>query len=350
MLVPTFLISCDKDDNNDPTTDNDDPAVSDNPDKYDPYPYEDLSVFMELPEFTDLVAKEEDIEDFIFSDISDMLSSENLYVQVFEGTVQKWKKTVIDFVGVVDGEVFSGGTAQNYTLIVGSGTFVPGFEEGMIGMEIGEVRPITFNFPDNYYEELAGKEVTFTVTLNELYEFPEITDEFVKEYTFCKTVDEFWSTLKDEYIQNFAFNTLLERCELKKLPDEYTEYYQAFISHFASYSNEYGVTLENFVSTYGMYFQSYGLWSGMSLDDFYNVAKNYAESNVANDLLMYSVIRKYDLKTEGAAYNEAKEQLLRSYEGLTIADLEAEYGKTVVITSIMQIQMMKKLAEFVTVE
>lgn len=75
---------------------------------------------------------------------------------------------VIDFAGYLDGVAFDGGTATNFPLVLGSGQFVPGFEEQLIGAEQGETRDINITFPDNYYPELAGKDVVFTVTVNEI--------------------------------------------------------------------------------------------------------------------------------------------------------------------------------------
>ncbi len=345
MLISCTLTAC-QDPDSDKEPEN--PSESDD-EEYDPYPYDDLSVFMDLPEFKNLSVTESEIDDYINSDIAMMLNSQNLYQKVSEGVAQKWNKAIIDYVGVVDGEVFDGGSAKDYGLILGSGSFVPGFEDGVIGMAIGEVKPITFNFPENYYEHLAGKEVTFTVTLKELYVFPEIDDEFCNTHTYYKTFKEFRSALKAEYIENYAFDTLLNRCTLKSKPEEYTEYYQSFISYFTGYADYYNMTLEAFLGVYGNYFTSYGLYKGITLDGFYTVAEDYAESNTVNDLLMYSVIRKLGLKTEGEGYEKAKAQLMSAYENKTYEELIEENGKITVITSIMHIQTKTALAEYVIV-
>lgn len=81
---------------------------------------------------------------------------------------QNGDTVVIDFAGYMDGVQFEGGTATNFPLVLGSGQFVPGFEEQLIGMEKGETRDINITFPENYYPEMAGKDVVFTVTVNEI--------------------------------------------------------------------------------------------------------------------------------------------------------------------------------------
>ena len=81
---------------------------------------------------------------------------------------QNGDTVIIDFAGYKDGVAFEGGTATNFPLVLGSGRFVPGFEEQLIGMEVGETRNIDITFPQNYYPELAGQDVVFTVTVNEI--------------------------------------------------------------------------------------------------------------------------------------------------------------------------------------
>lgn len=81
---------------------------------------------------------------------------------------QNGDTVVIDFAGFMDGVQFDGGTATNFPLVLGSGQFVPGFEEQLIGVEVGETRNVNITFPENYYPEFAGKDVVFTVTVNEI--------------------------------------------------------------------------------------------------------------------------------------------------------------------------------------
>lgn len=81
---------------------------------------------------------------------------------------QNGDTVIIDFAGYKDGVAFAGGTATNFPLVLGSGQFVSGFEEQLVGMEQGETRDINITFPENYYPELAGQDVVFTVTVNEI--------------------------------------------------------------------------------------------------------------------------------------------------------------------------------------
>ena len=75
----------------------------------------------------------------------------------------------VDFVGKMNGEVFSGGSATGQVIELGAGMYIEGFEGGIIGMELGETKDVNLKFPENYYEDLAGKDVTFTITVTDLY-------------------------------------------------------------------------------------------------------------------------------------------------------------------------------------
>ena len=108
--------------------------------------------------------------------------------------------TVIDYSGSVDGVKFDGGTAENQTLTLGSGAFIPGFEDGVVGMNIGDTKDITVKFPDDYgAKELAGKEAVFAVTLHSLKvkKLPELTDELVKDKTGSETVEAYKNSVKE---------------------------------------------------------------------------------------------------------------------------------------------------------
>lgn len=328
----------------------DGPDGGGNDEEYAPYPYDDLSVFMDLPVYNDITITEKEIEKYTNTALAEVFSSNSLYVSTSDRAAREWDRVKIDFTGFMNGETFEGGSAKDYILVLGSGMFIPGFEEGIVGMETGEAKDIDLKFPDNYYEELAGKEVTFSVTLKEIGEPPETDDEFCKKYTYCETSTELYSMLRDECLRNTAWDTVLNRCELKeKQPDEYSEYYQSFVSMFNAQAEAQKMSLADFVKKYGGYYTNYGLRAGMSLNEFYAVARNYADSNVANDLLLYSIIRKEGLKTEGEAYDSALNELLSRYPGKSVEALEEEYGKTTVITSVMNIQVLRLLASLVTV-
>ena len=116
------------------------------------------------------------------------------HVEVTGRAVENGDIVNLDYSGSVDGVKFDGGTAEGQELVIGSGSFIPGFEDGMIGMNIGETKEITVKFPEKYHaENLAGKDAVFTVTVNKIEkeELPELNEEFAKEVSAFDTLDAY---------------------------------------------------------------------------------------------------------------------------------------------------------------
>ena len=141
---------------------------------------------VELGEYTNLKVKKEKVKvtkEEVKNRIDSLL---NEYAELVEktGKVENGDIAVINFAGYKDGVAFDGGTAENYSLTIGSNTFIPGFEDGVIGMEIGEEKDIPLTFPEDYMsEELKGKEVVFKVKVNEIKtrEVPELDKDFFED-------------------------------------------------------------------------------------------------------------------------------------------------------------------------
>lgn len=119
--------------------------------------------------------------------------------------VKNGDTATIDFSGSQNGVKFDGGTAQDYDLVIGSGSFIPGFEEQIVGMKKGETKTIEVTFPENYMEEsLKGKPANFEITIKEVREkeLPEINDEFAKNYSEFETLDEYKKDIEKTLLEN----------------------------------------------------------------------------------------------------------------------------------------------------
>ena len=129
----------------------------------------------------------------------DLIRERNARIESVQRPAADGDTTIIDFEGFVDGVPFDGGKAENYQLVLGSGQFIPGFEEQVCGMDIGEERDVNLVFPDEYVEHLAGKSVVFKVKLHEVKEkqLPDVDDEFVKDVSEFDTVDEYKADTKE---------------------------------------------------------------------------------------------------------------------------------------------------------
>ncbi len=165
-----------------------------------------------------------------------LIESRSRETEVTDRAAADGDAVTVDFVGKIDGKAFDGGSAQNSRIVLGSGRFIPGFEEGIVGMNIGETRDIDVKFPDDYgAEELKGKDAVFTITLHAIAqrELPEMTDEFIKEAVGAETVEEYRKNVRERLennakaranaeIEKEILDKLIENCEVE-LPDALVE-------------------------------------------------------------------------------------------------------------------------------
>ncbi|WP_088033121.1 trigger factor [Evansella clarkii] len=149
-------------------------------------------------EAQDVSVSDEDVEE----ELKQLQERHAELVAVEEGEVQNGDTVVMDFEGFVDGEAFEGGQAENYSLEIGSGQFIPGFEEQLVGAKTGEETEVNVEFPEEYHsEELAGKPATFKVKVHDIKrkELPELDDEFAKDVNEeVETLDELKKDLREK--------------------------------------------------------------------------------------------------------------------------------------------------------
>ena len=160
---------------------------------------------VELGQYTHLGIEkkvEEVTDEDVMADIERARDRAARYVEVTDREAKLDDQANIDYQGLLDGVPFEGGTAQGHELVLGSGAFIPGFEDQVVGMKIGEEKDINVTFPENYHsKELAGKPVVFKVKLNSLREkeVPELDDEFVKDVSeTANTVDEYKKEIREK--------------------------------------------------------------------------------------------------------------------------------------------------------
>ena len=171
----------------------------------------------------------------------------------------------IDYVGKKDGVAFDGGTAQGYDLTIGSGMFIPGFEEGLVGVKKGETVDLDLTFPENYSSaDLAGAEVVFTVTVNGIYKTAALNDEYVASLGIegISTTEEYRIYVKEMMQQSYAqegereiqtqiLAKVTENAKVTEVPQELVDkFYNVNISNMTYMASMNGMDLESFVSAY----------------------------------------------------------------------------------------------------
>ena len=231
--------------------------------------------YVTLPEnFSSIALKESDLtptEDELQQQMDSLLNQYTSSQPVTGRAAQSGDVANIDYTGTVDGVAFTGGTATGYDLTLGSGSFIDGFEDQIIGHNVGDTFDVTVTFPDGYGDStdaegntiaLSGKEAVFSVTLNSLSEnvIPELTDEWV-ESNFgvsddLHTADQLRSYFSDALYANNYDNAIVDylmaNSTFKELPAEITSYYiRMFLNHYNQYATAYSMDLNAFAQTQG---------------------------------------------------------------------------------------------------
>jgi trigger factor len=203
----------------------------------------------------------------------------------------------IDFTGYLKGETepFEGGTAAGYDLTIGSGNFIPGFEEQIVGMAIGEERPIDVTFPEDYHEaSLAGALVVFDIKVNsiKMKVYPEVTDAFAKENLSAESAAAFEADIRDELsaakttqqadkIVQDAWTKALENITVKSMPDKLVKETKEYLDSMYRYqASSYGLEFEQFVS----------MFTGMTMAEFDALVEEYAQSSVKEELMARAIV------------------------------------------------------------
>ena len=230
--------------------------------------------YVTLPEnFASLTFKRSEIEpteEEIQSEIDSLLSDHATEKQVTDRAAADGDTVNIDYAGSVDGVAFSGGTYSGYSLTLGSGTFVDGFEDQIVGHTPGETFDVTVTFPEGYSDStdsegntvvLSGKKAVFSVTLNYISEkvLPELTDAWVAENygesDDVHTVEElkalYQKMLYNTNLQNAIMDDLLANSTFKELPKEVTDYQvNQCLNYYYTMANYYGYDLDSFVQPF----------------------------------------------------------------------------------------------------
>ena len=276
------------------------------------------------------VDKVEVTDEEVDAQVNSILASNPNSQDITDRAVENGDIANIDYEGKKDGVAFDGGTAKGYDLHIGSGSFIPGFEDGVVGMKIGETKDIKLTFPEDYQStELAGKEVVFTVKVNSIkVETPATLDDaWVEKYTNGKqkTVADFKESTRKEIeesktmqvefqAQNDAMKTIMDSSEFEPNNEaiEYEKNNQK--NQLKKAAEENGMAFDALLSMYGM--------TEEQLDEQLDT---YAKEAVNRKILIDTIAKEAKIKAKKEHY-----EYLAKQEGLEVKDLESRYGKEVV--------------------
>ncbi len=263
-----------------------------------PYQY-DLTKYIDIApedyigieiEKVDATVTTEDLNNAIYED----LSAKATLVDVVDRPVAEGDTLDINFKGYMDGVAFDGGSAENQPLVIGSGSFIPGFEEALIGHNVGEEFTIDVTFPESYPNnpDMEGKPAQFEIKINSIKTsvLPELTVDFVKENFGVDTIEAYMAKLQEELVEtkaaeaetariNNAFQKIYENVEFKEMPEKELEAFKnEFVTYYEDMAKYYNMTLTELISQLGS-----------NEDEFYYYADVAAKASLEQDLIIFSI-------------------------------------------------------------
>ena len=246
-----------------------------------------------------------------------------------DGEVLEGNTAVIDFEGFVDGKALDGGNGENYPLEIGSHTFIPGFEEGVVGMKVGETKELNLTFPENYTKELANKDVKFNVTVREIKErvLPELNADFYADLGFedIKTEEEFNKEVKkaiedrkEEEVKNKYLDEVLEAAsknlEVEINPEIIDDEVHRMMHQFGEQMRMQGLSLEQ-------YFE----FTGTTHEDMHKQMEPEATKRVKYRYLIEEVANAEKIEINDADAEAEAVKMAETY-GMTKEDFIANFG------------------------
>lgn len=272
--------------------------------------------------------------------------------EVKDGVVEDGDTVTVNYVGTENGKEFNGGSAENQEITIGSGGYIPGFEDGILGMKKGETKDVPLTFPEDYIEpSMAGKDVVFKITLQSFKRAPELNDDWVAKNTEYKTVEEYREGKKkllqenaeqmaDSVLYQTAWNQVYEASEVKEYPEkDVKEAYAEFETQIKSYAKQGGMELEDYLES-----------QQVSQEAFEEQCQKYAEERVKQNLILQGIMDAEGMTLEDKESLAIQDEIIQTYGVQDLAALIDTYGQTSVDRTIGLIRVERFIVENANVE
>ena len=258
-----------------------------------------------------------------------MMQYRSARMESVDAPAEEGNIVIMDFVGKVDGVEFEGGSAENYSLSLGSNTFIPGFEEQLIGVKAGETKDVVVTFPEDYMEEsLAGKEAVFTCTVHEVKveELPELDDEFAKDVSEFDTLEELKEDAKAKILvekEKTALSMMQDRIVRKIAEANDIEIPESMIMDEL---NEIEKNMDNQLRQQGLSLTQYLAMGGKTPEDFREEIRPNAVRRVENRIIVRSVAEQEDFQPTDEEVNEQM-QMMADQFGMEVEQVKNLLGE-----------------------
>lgn len=297
----------------------------------------DLSEYVTVGEYTGIETSYENVEvtqEDLDVAIGGILAAAAKTEKVTSGIVGEGDKVNIDFAGTLDGEAFEGGTAKARDLILGSGSMLEGFEDQIVGKEIGSTFTIDVTFPEEYHvDDLRGAETEFEITVNHKEGdpiMPEFNEDFVKNNSQYTSMEEYMAELNKNVleqkegqerarVQTEMWTKITESAEVIKYPevelqrkkDQNYEYYE-------SYASYYEMEFSEFLNTY----------LGMTEEEFEDYVHQQSEVVCKQEMVLYTIARKEGIEVSEKEYDQGLTDMLEKEGFSSLEEFETAYGQS----------------------
>ena len=262
-------------------------------------------------------ADTEPTEEEINAEIEKEREAQSRMINVEDRPAEDGDMTTIDFEGFMDGVPFEGGKGENYPLTLGSHSFIEGFEEQIVGMNIGDEKDINVTFPEEYHQaELAGKPAVFKVKLHEIKkkELPEVDDEFAQEVSEFDTLEEYKESLKKTVKtrkenqakaekEDAVIEKLIEDAKMDMPEPMVNDQIENMINDMASRMQQQGLTMEQYMQ-----------FTGMDAEKLKEQMKPQAEKRLKSRLVLEAVAEAENLTVTEERYNEEIQNMASMYQ------------------------------------
>jgi trigger factor len=250
------------------------------------------------------------------AELNSMREKNGRIINVEDGVIENGNIAVIDFEGFVDEVPFEGGKGENYELTIGSGTFIPGFEEQLVGAKIGESKDVNVNFPEDYNaEDLKGKSAIFKVTVKEIKtkELPELNDELAKDVSEFDTLDELKADIKSKQeannsqkakrdFENQVVTKVVDASEIE-IPEVMVDREVEYMVKDLDYRLKYQ----------GMDIQKYTEMMGITVDAIKNDFKDMAKTRVKTNLVLEAIAKAENITASHEEVEKRADELAAMY-------------------------------------
>ncbi len=325
VLVLPFAVSCKDDDDGDGGT----PQGGNG---FNPYPYPDLSVFIDIPDYKSIVLEKKLVDKLVYSELMLFCQDISHTTQIYEGTAQLYDYVTVT-VNPVDEYGQTNGPVFDQEILLGN---MDEIEQICIGMNIGDSNTVTLQNQKCY------------ITLKSIERTKEITDAFCQTNLGFETKDEYMRVLEETCVFKYVWDQLMNGCVLKGYPTEYTQYYSYFTSLFEQMAQNEGMAFSDWLYQHGGEYMDSGLWYRMTESDFRQVAQDYAKSNLINDLLTYSIMRAENIQLSGAEWDAAVKELEAEMDS-TYVQIVENMGENSAIISVLTIRISDILKQNITI-